>query len=1138
MSELAAPIAERRAIANHLRIYEALHSLKTEDSQQQSRNDVAGDQASVAGSLLWQALSASHDTEALESPLGSIEFHAPAALSLHSSDAVPAPWATGQLQLRPALLQAAQALSETLHGMAHDARGQEAIFLRAVHETAQRLLFSETAVASAGQGAYGVHAASVPHAAIVEGLQSQLRTAVRMLGHVAHAWQQEAAAVSAARADAAAAASRADSLAATLDAIGIDTIVARAAQAEEEADASGRRVARRNTELKQHLRSARRRLALLHREVDELRNMKGQAGRITARFANLEHQRRREVGVHASLPAPPPGGASGALARHPDVPLLSLGVNSLASSVPPSMAQRSRQADSAMQGRSDSRRSGSSTAGSGSVSFAPPPAVLPTGGGAAAHYAHHIQNAACVDADALLDERWASVSEGGGGSRGGAEGKAAPPHGGAALQATLAAQTGESDTALTRMQSRLFGQHAAVPLGGGDDVLAAAGSVQLTSLWLSVAASSAAGTQTPAGAPSGQFLLEDSHRVGALAADGRSGGEGAVLLRALQHAFNDALTELDGAGSSTYRPLLGKTRRERALFVGELTELLAEWRQLVLHEFPKVADQRVMQPVEGGTSKGVLSLETDSIAIGGEGGVCMDPLPPQYLHPDFQLLAWKTDGAGAAVGGGAGTGAFQRSKHSASGRSWRGGVSVDTAAAWELFEAQQLQVPAQPRDITLAAAVSMLHECMCAKLAQEQAEADARVRVVEATAKARATQGPARPPSRASSAQSTQSPRGVGAAGGGGAGESPPLAEEEGGDGAFAVGEIRAAFRVTLLPFSVFWYEWLSLQYVLREAVASVAHSVLSVLEAAPSTPHATLLLGALGGGLQEAAWKYFMLQITRLRQLDVQPSATKNLSVVPTALYPAPLTPGLRGWVRDFTATCADPKEPSWSDLYNYLAYTICTCPHEEPRVLRCATSLAAVDRSGVGLVPFPLAADTLQRLAGRWHRSAQAPARELLPALFVEARQRQQMRGTSAAPAGWLQRVVGDRAPVARLVGERTAGRPEVDTAGAVAEGDGGDTAGDSAIAPGGAEPPLSSETAGMQESPAVPARRQGRAASEAKAQRSRFPELHIEALALQCAYCELLATCHDSSIRQAANKGSAANVLRKAPATDSQS
>lgn len=1121
-----------------MQIFEALHLLEshaTAAAEPAVSSDVASDQASFQGSLLWHSLLAKYDAEAFESPVGTLSLQLPSSPTLHAPLVPSVPWRVNELPLSTPVLQAAAALQSTLQSMASDASGQEASFLHALSKTAEYLLLSDMAVATAGSSTehkqgYAVHATRAPHAALVHGLQLQLQTAVRMLGHVAHAWRAEAAAAAAAAAQAVAARQQADALQATLDAIGIDTIVARAAEAEEEADASGRRVARRNTELKQNLRSARRRLALLHREVDELRNMKGQAGRITARFSNLEHLRRREVGVSAALPGG--GRGTGALARHPEVPVLALGVNSIHS--PPAAHIPDISAS-----RSSSRRS----AGSDWLSLRSLP--LPRGGGAAAQYTHHIQDDACIDADALSVQHWSTSTEPAASvKRKGVSGGALTGVSSAsALQSSLARQTGEADNALTRMQSRLFGEPAASTAPGGDDMLAVAGSVQLTSLWLGVGSSTmGAPAHAPAGASSEQFLLEDSHRVGELAQEGIAGGEGAVLLSALQLAFNDALTDFDGAGSSTYRPLLGKTKRDRSLFVGELTELLAEWRQLVVHEFPKVAQKSPPSEEEpagatagaGGawSAKGILSLDGDSIALtehlrasagtpGAEGGgpspaalhsALLQGVPTRgYLHPAFRLLAWHPEGPAA------GRVVFHKSKHRASGHSWTAAGSADASAAWQLFDAQQLQPPAQPRDITLAAAITLLHECMCSKLAQEQAEADTRVRVVEASAKARATTGHAQALPRAESSQSVSSPR----HGGLSADDEISHMSAEEPESSFATGEVRAAFRVTLLPFSVFWYEWLSLQYVLQDAVSSVAHSVLSVLCAAPSTPHVALLLGALGGGVQECVWRYFMLQITRLRQLDVQPSATKNLSVIPTALYPPPLTPGLRGWVRDFTATCADPKEPSWTDLYNYLAYVVCSCPQEEPRLHRCAGSLAAVDRSGVGMVPFPLAADTLQRLSGRWHRSAQGAARELLPALFLGAEQLGGGNGEAEGPAprGWLQHILGERtaSPKASLSGQRTVGRPPVDEAGAVLEAEGAEDAGKQ----GGGGAVHISPTHGTASQPTRSKKHPAAHTSKGP----RFPELHIEVLALQCAYCELLAACHDSSIRQASTKGSGA-------------
>ncbi len=690
---------------------------------------------------------------------------------------------------------------------------------------------------------------------------------------------------------------------------------------------------------------------------------------------------------------------------------------------------------------------------------------------------------------------------------------------------------------------------------GGGEVLAVAGSKQLTGLWLNVASSGAPSTHTAAGATTEQFLLEDSHRVGSLAREGGEAGEGGVLLRALQQSFNDALTDYDGAGSSTYKPLLSKTRRSRGMFVGELVELLAEWRALVLHEFPKVANapHHASPDATGGAvhardmgagataswgAKGILTLEGDSIALTEQlqrvtdRGVGMDSQQQQqhaaltrgaptssisdergYLHPDFRLLAWRSDGPSSArVAFGHGR---QEQQH-------RGGGAHPAsagAAAWHLFDVQGFKAPAQPRDVTLAAAVLLIHEAMCSKLAQEQHEADARVRVVEAQAKARAGGLQGTPVSEAQAESDDAA-----------AAQSPIAAVEqdssdftvsdggEGGGAAFASGEVRAAFRVTLLPFSVFWYEWLALQYVLEDAVCSVAYSVLSVLSSAPSTPHIALLLAALGGGMEECVWRYFMMQVTRLRQLGVQPSATKNLSVIPTALYPAPITPGLRGWVRDFAATCADPKEPSWSDLHNYLAYTLSSCPAEEPRVQRCASSLAAVDRSGVGMVPFPLAADILQRLAGRWHRSAQSSARELLPALFLASKQRRRRAGELGS--GWLDTLLGSKAAAhskaAPDSSERTLGRADVVTDGAVVDNDADGASHTPAVAGGhaAAQVPGAPEAAKGKQPKAAPG-------TSSKSTKARFPELHIEELAFQCAFCELLAACHDSAIRQVSGK-----------------
>ncbi len=403
------PKGRPQTLRQHTSIIESMNALESLHSEHGAQGLVASDQAAAAGCRVWHYLLENHDSETLQANPGEISVSLPCELAEDSSVATTAPWHLESVPLPRGLMEAATNLDNCLKLMAQDASGQEAVFLSALHGVARKLTLSDTAVSTPSRpsaAGYSVTASVAPYAALVEGLQDQLRTAVRMLGHVTHAWRLEAAAAAAAHSTAEVALHTASQLQHTLDAIGIDTIVARAAMAEEEADASGRRVARRNTELKQHLRSSRRRLAALHKEVDELRNMKGQAGRITARFSSLEHLRRQEVGVAPVLPGGSSSAGGGALSGHPDVPLLSLDVHT---SMRSHGATTAASAHTAGPSRASSRRSVSSAGGTSDVPSSSMGGLhaLPAGPGApTAQYTHHIHNDACTDAEALSDARW------------------------------------------------------------------------------------------------------------------------------------------------------------------------------------------------------------------------------------------------------------------------------------------------------------------------------------------------------------------------------------------------------------------------------------------------------------------------------------------------------------------------------------------------------------------------------------------------------------------------------------------------------------------------------------------------------------------------------------------------------------
>ena len=1115
-------------------LVEARHALRNAEARQgvtaESDTGDNGDSEQL-GMRLWHALLNRHGEEGLSAGLGQIAGRRLAlgkgasttasSASLEAggevdspSTACVVPWDLGSLALSDAGVCAAHAALEVLGELPRWAVGEEAEFLRLLQETVEDLCLSGDSTSVQGSPS---QVKRVPFRTCVQALQQRLRVTLHMLGHMSHALTQSQAEAAAATARAEAAEASAARLQGMLDAIGIKDLLQAQAVAEEEAEEDGRRVARRNTELKRALRDTRRRLAVLHQEVDELRNMKGQSGRISRRFGHLELARRHFVGVQPKLPGyvPKQGG-----------PLQGFLTSDISPPVYSRLEWQGRQASRGGGGEQKQQEGRLSTAvlqvlvgGDGEegmpsahtslVGRGESVSVVPCGDGVGGHLAH-------LAAPPLLPPAPGQTRAPAGGDEAGSatgheddgdsEGEPAVAHAGAEAESLPPQAWSAASTAIA---SAVPGEGAGGRQSGMSGTAHDTAGAALTDIWHTMSYSAVDVAEgSGRGQSSAQFFPEDLHRVRSAAEVSAAGQQGVWLLHALQASFNDALSDFDGGTSSTYKPLLAKGRAEREVFVGELVEVLLEWRGQVLHVFPHALDSwGSAQGARHSTVGGVLSLEEGSEQVMSHASAqSAKAQVPQEVPDAWSLLCWRESDSSAPT----------RLPRSAAGLSVHGGVrsaaalqggAADRGALakrfaegmWETFGGRRL--PALPRELSLGNAVKLVHEVMGAKLAHEQRELEARVKWVEWQAMSRASAlasagGPsvsgdvgARSPSPASTAD--------------GEGGTPPDAEAV----HFSAGELKAAFRVTLMPLHEFFYEFLSLHYVLDEAVDSVAHSVLTSLAGAPPTPHVLLLMAALGGRVEECTWRCLIMGLTRLRQLGLAPSTTHNLSVLPTALYPPPITPPLRTWTRDFQATCPAPSEPTWEDVANYLSFGLMQAPESEPRLLRCATSLGAVDRSGKGLVPYPLAADTLQRITGRWHHSSQAMGREILPALFLAGHEVPQ------PASGWF----------AQLMHRKGGGAaPGTSTAGTIGSVDVAEVEGATLDTSAGPSPPPSTSPV-PQESGQRPdtsgrkSRRRQRAEEREAAQEKLFTEVHAEQLSLMCAYAELMVICHDTAVRQ---------------------
>ena len=230
--------------------------------------------------------------------------------------------------------------------------------------------------------------------------------------------------------------------------------------------------------------------------------------------------------------------------------------------------------------------------------------------------------------------------------------------------------------------------------------------------------------------------------------------------------------------------------------------------------------------------------------------------------------------------------------------------------------------------------------------------------------------------------------------------------------------------KIAGIKFSVWFKTWLQRAYMLPEASQSVALSVFLALLSAPRRPLGEMALAALTGACDDNQWKYVLLQAAQLRLSYIPASKVGDVDTVCSLLFKDMAASGAAGpggmygsdaeWrarvssalaAQSQRAADATPVSPTsnpagitaadldTSSSMNAMTAAgagvtdgLCSISLDaawaDPRIARYMVSLAAVDRSGLGVTTWAAVRDATARVFSSGESGLPAAAEAMAPA------------------------------------------------------------------------------------------------------------------------------------------------------------